>query len=315
MNTVVWSLVLIGSLVTLIKSSDSFTNSAEKIGVHFGIPAFIVGATIVAFGTSLPELITSILAVLRNSSEIVVGNVLGSNIANIFLVLGIAAIISNKIKITYKIVHVDLPFFVGSTFLLAAAIWDRSFNLPEAIFFIIGLIIFILYTVQKSRKKNTTDINETSQKKDPFPFSALLILCISSGFIFLGAKYTIESVINLSIILSIQKEIIAVSAVALGTSLPELAVTIISAKKGKSEIAVGNIIGSNLFNTFAVMGIPALFGPLLIPESIITFVLPMFLISVALFYVICHDNEVTKWEGWLLILFYIFFSGKLFNIL
>ena len=315
MSIILWSIVFIGSLFTLIKSSDYFTNSAEKIGVYFGFPAFVVGATIVAFGTSLPELVTSILAVMRNSSEIVVGNVLGSNIANIFLVLGIAAIISKKIKITYEIVHVDLPFLVGSTFLLAITIRDKSFHLPEALIFILGLIIFIQYTIEKNMKKGTSKGNEKSQKKKSFPFLDIFVLVISSIFIFLGAKYTIEAVINLSKILSLKKEIIAVSAVALGTSLPELAVTIISTKKGNSEIAVGNVIGSNLFNTFAVMGIPALFGSLVIPASIITFVLPMMVISVILFYVICQDNEVTKWEGWLLILFYIYFSCKIFNII
>ncbi|MGD9201751.1 MAG: calcium/sodium antiporter [Chitinispirillia bacterium] len=314
MSIIFWSIVFIISLFTLIKSSDFFTGSAEKIGLFFGIPAFVVGATIVAFGTSLPELVTSILAVLSNSSEIVIGNVLGSNIANIFLVLGIAAIISKKIEIKHAIVHVDLPFLVGSTFLLAVTVWDKSFNLPEAILFIIGLFIYIQYSTEKSLKKGVNKGNEELHKKGQIPVLDILILVLSGVFIFFGAKYTIESVIRLSKILSIQKEIIAVSAVALGTSLPELAVTVVSAKKGKSEMALGNVIGSNLFNTFAVMGIPALIGPLVIPASIITFVLPMLIISVVLFYVICQDNEVTIWEGWLLILFYLVFSGKLFNI-
>ncbi|GAH33655.1 unnamed protein product, partial [marine sediment metagenome] len=126
--TLIWIIVFVVSLFVLIKASDYFTHSAEKIGLFFGIPLFIVGATIVAVGTSLPELISSIFAVLRNSSEIVVGNVVGSNVANIFLVLGIAAIVGRRMKLTYELIHVDLPLLIGSAFLLAVTIWDGIFS-------------------------------------------------------------------------------------------------------------------------------------------------------------------------------------------
>ena len=140
------------------------------------------------------------------------------------------------------------------------------------------------------------------------------IFIISSIFIFIGAKYTINSVIQLSELLNLGTEIIAISAVALGTSLPELMVSITAARKGKAEIAVGNILGSNIFNTFAVMGIPALFGVLIIPQSILSFGLPLMLAATLLYFFITQDNEITKWEGWMLIMFYAFFVIKLFNL-
>ena len=127
-----WIIVLIISLAALIKASDYFTESAEKIGLFFGMSPFIVGVTIVALGTSLPELITCIIAVLEQSSEIVIGNVVGSNIANIFLVFGITAIVGKKMTITHNIVKVDLPFLAGSAFLLAVTGWDGYFNRIEA---------------------------------------------------------------------------------------------------------------------------------------------------------------------------------------
>ena len=318
LEILIWIAVFVASLFVLIKASGYFTHSAEKIGLFFGLPVFIVGVTIVAIGTSLPELISSIFAVLRNSSEIVVGNVVGSNITNIFLILGIAAIVGKKLKITYELIHVDLPILVGSAFLFAAMIWDGVFTLPEALLSIVGIIIYFLYTINSEKRHEDVEIKkemkEELRKKKKLDIKTIAILVVSAVFIFIGAKYTIESVIKLSEIFNLGKEIIAVSAVALGTSLPELAVSITAVRQGKPEIAVGNILGSNIFNTFVVMGVSAFFGALIIPQSILTFALPMMLIATLLFFFITQEKEVTKWEGYLLLLFYVFFIGKLFNL-
>jgi cation:H+ antiporter len=316
--TLIWIIVFVVSLFVLIKASDYFTHSAEKIGLFFGIPAFIVGATIVAVGTSLPELISSIFAVLRNSSEIVVGNVIGSNIANIFLILGIAAIVGQRMKLTYELVHVDLPLLIGSAFLLAVTIGDGIFSFPEALLCLGGIILYLLYTINTKKKYENIEIKKETKEEvkhgRKLNWKTLFILAVSAFFIYLGAKYTVESVIKLSEILNIGKELIAISAVALGTSLPELMVTITTAKKGKPEMAVGNVLGSNIFNALAVMGIPALIGTLIIPHNILTFGLPMMLIATLLYFFITHDKEITKWEGWLLVIFYVFFIGKLFSL-
>jgi len=310
-----WIVIFVISLIVLIKASDFFTVSAEKIGLYFGMPAFIVGVTIVAVGTSLPELISSIFAVLQGATEIVVGNVIGSNIANIFLILGVAALIGKKIKISYELIHVDLPFLVASAFLFAVMIWDGTFTIGEGILSIIGIAIYFLYTTHsESKDKEKLVKREIKVKKKKLELSTIVVLIISMVFIYIGARYTVESVIELSKILNIGTEIIAISAVALGTSLPELMVTVSAARRGNAEMAVGNVLGSNIFNTFAVMGIPALLGTLVIPQNIITFGLPMMLIATLLFFFITQEKEITKWEGYLLLLFYVFFIGKLFNL-
>ena len=314
MEILTWIIVFIASLSVLIKASDFFTDSAEKIGLHFGVPAFIVGVTIVAFGTSLPEIITSIISVLKDSSEIVVGNVVGSNIANIFLVFGLTAIIARKMTITHDIIKVDLPFLAGSALLLAASIWDGEFNRFEAVLCLAGLGIYLLYSVNSKDKLKEEEDEELEKKKKGSPWKAFVILAISAAFIYLGANFTIEAIIKLSELLNLGKEVIAVSAVAFGTSLPELVVTISAVRKNKPEIAVGNVLGSNIFNAFAVMGIPALIGPLAIPASIITFSLPMMLIATVLFILMMQDRKIANWEGWLLLLFYVFFIVKLFGI-
>jgi cation:H+ antiporter len=122
-----WTAIFLISLLVLLKAAQLFTKSAEKLGLYFGIPPFIVGVTIVSIGTSLPELVSSVIAVTKDSPEIVIGNVVGSNITNVFLVLGVVAIVGKKIDITYELIHVDLPLLAGSSFLLAAMVWDGVF--------------------------------------------------------------------------------------------------------------------------------------------------------------------------------------------
>ena len=318
-DLLLWTSVFVASLFVLIKASDYFTMAAEKIGLYFGIPAFIVGVTIVALGTSLPELVSSVIAVMKGSSEIVVGNVVGSNIANIFLVLGISAIIGKKMKISYELVHVDLPLLMGSAFLIALMCWDGIFTWVEGLLCLMGLALYLTYTVFTVKEEQgffKALIGKLgSLKKNTLGWQTIAFLIGSSLFVFLGAKYTVESIINLAEILNMGTEIIAVTAVAIGTSLPELMVSISAAKKGNPEMAVGNVLGSNIFNSFAVMGIPSFIGVLVIPESIITFSIPVMLIATILYFFMTQDKEITRWEGWLLVIFYAFFVGELFSLI
>jgi K+-dependent Na+/Ca+ exchanger-like protein len=414
---IIWIIVFIASLLVLIKSSSYFVDSAEKIGLSLGISPFIIGLSLVAAGTSLPELASSIIAVLEGSPEIVAGNVIGSNISNIFFILGITVIISKKININYEIGKVDIPLLVFSAFLFTVTVWDGVFNLYEALICIGGLAIYLSYTAtnlskekqdllthsklpkqklkktsedlenlnfferllyfktgcEKERfkkllgkgrnfadfftKKNihskscsnmkssffaqiiyfrgyedfkdkflqiiensfslghTLTLLEESQKKSPVksPVKEFIILLTSSFFIYLGAKYTVDSIIKLSEIFNIGKEIITVSALSIGTSLPELMVNISASKKGNFDIVVGSILGSNIFNTFAVMGISGLLGNLPITSTILTLGLPVMLMATGIFVIIAHDRELTLWDGWMALLFYALFIEKLFN--
>ena len=140
------------------------------------------------------------------------------------------------------------------------------------------------------------------------------MLVVSAGFIYLGGHFTIEAVVALSQIMAIGKEVLAASAMAFGTSLPELVVSITAARQGRAEMAVGNVLGSNVFNALAVMAIPGLIGSLSIPQPIVTFAIPMMIIASLLFFFMTQDKEITQWEGWLLLIFYVFFIGGLFGI-
>lgn len=304
--------------IVLVKSSDLFTDAAEKVGKHFKMPAFIIGVTIVAIGTSLPELISSIVAVMEGSSEMVVANVMGSNITNIFLVLGVAAIIRKKAKISHELIHVDLPLLMGSAFLLVIMAWDGQVTAGEGILLLLGIVIYLTYTASIERKSKDAEAEKvvaklgTQKKLSP---RIWIVLVVSAAFVYLGAKYVVFSVIEISEIVGIGADIIAASAVALGTSLPELMVSVSAARKGNSEIAVGNILGSNIFNALAVTGIAGLFGTLVVSKEILYFTMPVMIVATVLYYFITEDKQLTMWEGLMLLLFYIAFLGKLFGLI
>ncbi|MGK7872494.1 MAG: calcium/sodium antiporter [Xenococcaceae cyanobacterium] len=316
-----WNLLLLFflftiSLLALIKAAYYFTMAAEKIGFFFGLHPFIVGVTIVSIGTSIPELISSVVAVLKDSSEIVIGNVVGSNIANIFLILGTASVISARyLSIEYDLVDVDLPLFVGSAFLLTLTVRDGELSTGEAVLLILGFLLYLLYAINSRTENCEEEDGEEESKSNQNMLKQILILIVSGVVIFFGANFTVEFISKISEILNIGKEIIAVSALALGTSLPELMVTISAARQGNPEIAVGNVVGSNIFNSFVVMGIPGLIKNLVIPETVLTEGIPVMLAGTILFFFTTQDKKVTIWEGWLFLLIYIWFIGKTFKFL
>ncbi len=292
------------SLLVLLKASDWFVDAAEAIGLSLGISPFIIGVTIVAFGTSLPELATSIAAVFSGNSEIVVGNVVGSNITNIALVLGLVAVYGKHIELEYNIWHIDMPYLWGSAFLLWFTLKDFHFSLFEALLFVAGIVIFLGYSFKGDDLANKIEKQATTWKS----YAKL----IGGGLlVWLAADYTIEAISGLSELAGIDPEIIALSAVALGTSLPEVIVSLNAARKGKTAMAVGNVLGSNIFNTYVVMSIPSFFGTLVIPENIVDYFLPLMIVLTVLFGIMSNNKKITRWEGLLLLIFYILYFGEI----
>ncbi|NJB86295.1 cation:H+ antiporter [Lewinella marina] len=296
--------IFVVAIGVLLWSSDRFVESAERIGLSLGISPFIIGVTIVAFGTSLPELATSIVSVLEGASQIVVGNVVGSNITNIALVLGLTAVVVRNIDLEYNLWHIDIPFLWGSAFLLYFAVMDASLSLFECFLFIGGIIIFLGYSL-KDQERPAKEDRPSASVKD------YLLLLLGGGLVSVSATYVISSITTISAILDIAPTVIALSAVAVGTSLPEVAVSLAAARKGKASIAVGNALGSNIFNTFLVMAIPRFFGELVIPDSIITVYLPLMIVMTVLLGVMSNNRKITRWEGYVLLLFYAWYFSAI----
>ena len=294
------------SLAVLLLASDWFIESAEKIGLSLGISPFVIGVTIVAFGTSLPELAASIASVLCGTSEIVVGNVVGSNITNILLVLGLTCMVGKSIKLDFDIWNVDMPLLLGSSFLMYFVLMDGKLTLIEAILFLAALIGFLINSVANS----VPDDDQERPKVLPID----IIKLIAGGvLVYFGAKYTITGIEGVSREFGISPEVISLTFVALGTSLPEVVVSIAAAKKGKHAIAVGNVLGSNIFNTYAVMAIPSLIGELYIPETVLSFGLPFMVAMTVMFGAMTFSKKICLWEGFLLLIFYVYYIAQQFS--
>jgi cation:H+ antiporter len=302
-------LVAVIGMAVLIKGSDLFVDSAEKLGLILGLSPFIVGVLILGIGTSLPELAASLVAVFNGDTGIVAGNAIGSNIANIGLIVGFTAFIAGNINLKEDISSTDLSFLVGSSLLIWFVFLDGSMTLFEAVFFLVSLVLVIVYTLNtgSDEEKDEEAIREKISLKD------ILWVIIGLGMVIAGAKFAVDSIIHLSVEAGVSTEIISLGMVALGTSLPELAVSITAAKKGRPSVAIGNVIGSNLFNAFAVLGIPALITSISVSEQMISIHIPFLLGMTLLFSFMCIAKKFTRWEGALLLIFYAIFIARLFD--
>ena len=314
MPLIFWIGAFIISLAVLIKAADCFTDSASKLGSILGLSQFIIGVTIVSIGTSLPELASSISAVLKGVTDIVAGNVVGSNIANILLVVGLATIFSKKgrLEVTRNLINLDLPLLAGGGIILMLMfLWDGKVTFGEGIIALVGYLVYLHYALKHKERKEK---KKEKARKEKVNLRIILGLVLGAVFIYYGANYAIESVVKISEILNIGTAVIALSAIAIGTSLPEIFVSVSAARKGKDEIALGNIFGSNLFNGFVVLGIPALIKTLDVTSAVLSVAIPFFIAATLLYVISGITRKIYKWEGAMYLLIYILFIAKLFNL-
>ncbi len=319
MALVIWGGVFLLSIILLVKSADWFTIYAEKLGLLFNMPAFLVGVVIVAVGTSLPELATSVLAVLGGEPEIVLGNVFGSDITNILLGLGFAAVVAKTtIKSKVDIFFLDFPVFVAVLLVFGFMAIDGSINIFESILLIIGLALYFFYSARAHKTAEKDAFVESRNKKKnngtrKAAAKAMFYALLSLVGVVIASKYVVDSVIAIATIMNLATSVLAASIIALGTSLPEIMVAAVAAYKGKFELLAGNIIGSNIFNIVGVVGISGLFGTLTISADMLMFLLSFLVATVVLYWAILQDGKINKVEGAFLLLVYVVFFGKLFN--
>lgn len=316
MDILLWLGALVGSLTLLVLSADKFTQAAERIGLFFGLSSFIVGATIVSVGSSLPELTTSIMAVLKGVTDFPVSNAIGSNIANCLLVGGICAIVVKTLKVEQKLIDVDLPFFFISTALFVLLVIDKEITMIDASLMLLLLVFFALYTIfDQEKNKLSAFVSEALSKRPKLKFMDAVFLIGGAVGIYFSADFTIQSVTRLADILNISSSIVAMLAVAIGTSLPELVVSLRASMAGKHSIALGNIFGSNTFNILAVTGVPAFFGKVTISDDAWYIGLPFLIVTTFGFIFVTSDDRIQKWEGYALLVLYLAFVGKLIGLI
>jgi cation:H+ antiporter len=308
-------LLLIG-FVALIKGADLLVSGASSVAKKFGISSLVIGLTIVAFGTSAPELIVNIISSVKGNPGIAIGNVLGSNIANILLILGIAALIY-PLKITKGTAWKEIPLSlmaVLSVFLMAndRLIDNNNFltiSRIDGILLLFFFIIFLYYTYGISKVTGQED----NSVKQFGTFKSVLYIVLGLVGLTLGGRWVVESAITIASNLGLSESFIGLTVVAIGTSLPELATSAIAAYKKQADIAVGNIVGSNIFNIFFILGTSAAILPLQF-NSIMNFdVIVCVLTTIILFALIFIGKKhiLERYQGGLMVCFYILYIGYL----
>ena len=267
----VWLQALFG-LIVLLVAGDLLVRGAVNFSLKIKIPAFIVSLTVVALGTSAPELLVAIRAILDNSPGIALGNVVGSNIANVFLVLGIPALIAG-INTRECNTRKNYVFMMIATVIFLSLAFIGNFSLPQGILFLILLALFLLITARDTLKMQDKISNLEVENADPNLVFWKIILFLSLGFIGLpiGADILVKNASLIANSYGLSDEVIGLTLVALGTSLPELATTLMAALRKQADVALGNVIGSNIFNLFAIVGITTMFGDIPIAPSFFNF--------------------------------------------
>lgn len=306
-----WAGVFAVSLTVLIKAADYFTVAAERIGLFFGLSSFIVGATIVSFGSSMPELATALFAVFGGETNFPVDTIIGSNIANSLLVAGLAAAAVGTLRVKKQLIDVDVPFFFMATAVFILFIYDGVFNTVEGVISLGMLAVFILYTIHAGTDdEEDHEPHENTKPSVQAVFRSLGIVVVAIAAIVVSSKYTIDSVVAIAQLLAISPAIITMLAVAVGTSLPEIAISVRAAMHGRHSVALGNVFGSNTFNVLAVAGVPALFGTLTVSSTALTVGIPFLIVGSLAFIFAASDDKVQKWESYALLIIYVAFVGK-----
>lgn len=328
MQILIWSIAFIGSLYVLVKSADHFTEYSEKLGLIFGMSSFIIGATIVAVGTSLPELVSSLYAVIATGqTSFVADAVVGSNIANALLILGIGAVVARTLKVTTSLIDVDLPFFFMSAGLFAFFAMDKVITWQEGIFLFGFFVIFMIYNIRSKPEEQDADemqdlVEEYDENKEKdkkiktfviLKYAGLIIL--SMGLIAVSSKYFIDSLLMLSQLFGISSSVLTVSVVAIGTSLPEVLTSISAIRMGNHGMAIGNVFGSNIFNIALVISIPSFFGNLTIDPITYAIGIPFLLLATFTAFFVTQDNQVRVWEGIVMLLMYLVFLAKILGLI
>lgn len=307
--------LLILGFALLIKGADFLVDGAASIAKRYNVSELMIGLSVVAFGTSMPELSVNILASLNQSTDIALGNVIGSNIANILLILGISSMI-NPLKVEDSTIWKEIPFsllavivlyVVGNDLLLSSST-NNELSRGDGIIFLLFFVLFLYYVFSSAMKGNV--LEEEAENVKPLPiYKSILFIIIGLAGLVIGGNLIIDSSVKIAAYFNVSDRIIGLTVVAFGTSLPELVTSIIAALKKKSDIAVGNVVGSNIFNVFLILGISSSIFPIPI-QDISKSNIDMIVLIIATFFLFLFmftgkRKKIDRWEGGLFTLFYI----------
>lgn len=306
-------IVFVASIFALVKGADYLIKGSERIGVYFGLPSFVIGALIVGIGTSLPELASSLAAILVDQGEIVVANAVGSNIANILLVVGLAAVIGRKVVSTKDLLNIEVPLLVIATVLFLGTAYDGVVTIPESVILFAGFLVYLSYLLVHPDDSAVELAHVELPEVKKLRVHDFVMLIGGGLALVVGAHYMIDAVIVIAESFGISTGIIGITAIAVGTSLPEIIVSVTAVLQGKTDLAFGNVFGSNIFNMLMMVGFIGFFGNLSIDMTTYLVGLPILVAATVIFTISCMSKTIYIWEGLLFLIFYVFFMIKIFG--
>jgi cation:H+ antiporter len=311
-------LLFVGGLVALIFGAELLVRGASRLAITAGISPLVVGLTVVAFGTSSPEVAVSVGAALEGNTDIAVGNVVGSNIFNVLFILGISALIAPLI-VHAQIIRQEVPIMVGASVLLLAMIWDGSLSRVDAGILLALLMAYTVFLVVQSRKQTKATQEEYAAEAPKGTWDehwAVQVLRVLAGLalLVLGSDWLVGAATTFAKAMGVSDLVIALTIVAAGTSMPEVATSITAAIKGERDIAVGNVIGSNTFNILGCLGASGLVSAsgLAIAPSILSFdIWVMLVVALACIPIFLTGREIARWEGFVFLGYYVAYTAYL----
>jgi len=293
-------LIVIG-VALVLSGADRLTEGASALARRMNVPEIIIGLTIVAAGTSAPELFVSMVSALKGTPDMAVGNVVGSNTMNAMLIVGCAAMVA-PMTISRSTVKKDIPFAVGASVLLMLLSLNSFLGRWDGIVLLLGFACFMVYTLMQARKGAAEPAAEV---KPMNPWLSALWVVAGLAMLVVGSNLFVDAASSVALSMGISEAVVGLTVVAGGTSLPELATSVVAARKGQSAIAIGNVIGSNVFNILMILGLTATISPLQI-EGITTLDMAVMLVSVALVWLFSFTKfTVERWEGAMLVIGYL----------
>ena len=315
-------LMFIGGLIGLVIGAELLVRGASKLALSFGISPLVVGLTIVAFGTSAPEVAVSVGAVLDGNSDIAIGNVVGSNIFNVLFILGVSALIV-PLVVNIQLIRQEVPIMIGASLLLLALTLDGNLSMWDGGFLFALLIAYTVFLIVQSRKETKAANDEYALENKPaekgswdskLPVQIALIVA-GLGFLVMGSEWLVNASIIFAKALGVSDLIIGLTIVAAGTSMPEVATSITAAIKGERDIAVGNVVGSNTFNILGCLGLSGLIsgdvGLVMAPSLLAFDIWVMLAVALACLPIFMTGREIARWEGGVFLGYYVAYVAYL----
>ena len=295
------------ALVLLFFGAEWLVRGSASLALRLGLTPLIIGLTVVAYGTGMPELVVSTKAALQGQGDLAVGNVIGSNIFNIGIILGLSALVS-PLRVKMQLIRLDAPIMIGASIVLLVLFSDSHLTRFEAALFLLGILVYTVFSVRLARKEVNAEVKAEFAAAVPPQRGKLgldLLLIVGGlAVLVIGSRLLVDNSISLAKLLGVSEAVIGLTIVAAGTSMPELATSIIAAWRKQPDIAIGNVVGSNIYNILAILGVSGLLAPLHAPGIQMLDLYVMLGTAVVLLPLMWSRFVLTRWEGALLVATY-----------